>query len=178
MYVCANFLPNWTTLTFSVQTCPKMDIGLVIQKNYCQNKNQHPRYVCQFLVKMYDFEFFGPNLSKKDFRVGMGEKRCRNKNQHCRDTLCTNFQPNWITLTFLALICPKMDLGLDIQKTNFGIRIGIVKMSCVPIFRKNIQLWLFRPKFAEKWVLRLEFQNSKSGFRICTSKTPCVSILS
>ena len=52
----------------------------------------------------------------------------------------TNFQAKQTALTFLAQICPKMDLGLEIQKTNVGIRITIVKMPCVPIFRKNGQL--------------------------------------
>ena len=135
-------------------------------------------HVCQFLVKMNNFDFFSPDLSKKGFRVRNWEKQCRNKNQHHRDTLCTNFQPNWTTLTFLAQIWPKMDLGSIIQKTNVGIRISIVKMSRLPIFRKNGQLWLFRPKFSQKWVLELEFQKSKSRFGICTSKIPCVSIFS
>ena len=30
--MCANFQPNWTTLSFSVQICPKMDLGFEIQK--------------------------------------------------------------------------------------------------------------------------------------------------
>ena len=54
--------------------------------------------------------------------------------------VCANFQAKQTALTFLAQICPKMDLGLAIQKTNVGIRISIVKMACVPIFRKNKQL--------------------------------------
>ena len=44
MCVCANFQVKQTALTFSAQICPKMDLGLAIQKNYCRNKNQHPRY--------------------------------------------------------------------------------------------------------------------------------------
>ena len=92
--------------------------------------------------------------------------------------MCTNFQAKQTTLTFLAQICPKMDLGSEIQKTNVGIRISIVKMLCVPIFRKNGQLWLFRPKFAQKWILGSEFQKSKSGFGISTSNIPCVPIFS
>ena len=71
---------------------------------------------------------------------------------------CAKFQVKQTTLTFSVQISPKMDVGLAIQKTNVGIRIIIVKMPCVPIFRKN-KLWLFRPKFAQKWVLGSEFQN-------------------
>ena len=33
MCVCANFLAKQTALTFSAQICPKMDLGLVSQKN-------------------------------------------------------------------------------------------------------------------------------------------------
>ena len=57
-----------------------------------------------------------------------------------------------------------MDLGSEIQKANVGIRINIVKMPCVPIFRKNRQLWFFRPKFAQKWILGLEFRNGFWGW--------------
>ena len=53
------------------------------------------------------------------------------------------FPAKQTTLTFSVQICPAMDLGLEIQKTNVGIRISIVKMPCMPIFRKNQQLWLF-----------------------------------
>ena len=134
--------------------------------------------VCQFSGKTNSFDFFSPNLPKNGFRVGNSKNYCRNKNQHRRDTLCANFQPNWTTLTFLAQILPKMDLGSEIQKANVGIRISIAKMPCVPIFRKNRQLSFFWPKFVQKWILGSEFQKSKSGFRICTSKIPCVSVFS
>ena len=88
-----------------------------------------------------------------------------NKNQHRWDALCASFEPNWTTLTFLVQILPKMDLGSEIQKANVGIRISIVKMPCMPIFRKNRQFCFFQPKFAQKWTLGSEFQKSKSGFR-------------
>ena len=38
---------------------------------------------------------------------------------------------------FLGLTLPKMDLGLEIQKTNVGIRISILEIPCVPIFSKT-----------------------------------------
>ena len=59
-----------------------------------------------------------------------------------------------------------MDLGSEIQKTYVGIKTGIVKMSRMPIFRKNGQLWLFWPKFAQKRILGLDFQKSKSGITV------------
>ena len=59
------------------------------------------------------------------------------KNQHPRDTMCANFQAKQTTLTCLPQICPKIDLGLEIQKTYVGIRISIIEISCVPIFRQN-----------------------------------------
>ena len=49
-------------------------------------------------------------------------------------------------------------------------------MPWVPIFRKNEQLWLFRPNFAQKWALGSEFQKSKSGFRICILEILCAPI--
>ena len=51
-----------------------------------------------------------------------------------------SFQAKRQTLTFLAQICPKMDFGLEIQKTNVGIRIRIHEIPSVRIFRQNGQL--------------------------------------
>ena len=45
-----------------------------------------------------------------------------------------NFQSKVTTLKFLAQNFPKMDLGLEIEKINVGIKIKILKILCVPIF--------------------------------------------
>ena len=71
-----------------------------------------------------------------------------------------------------------MGLGFEIQKTNVGIRISILEIPCVSIFKKNEQVWLLWPKYAQKWILWSEFQKSKSGFRISNSKIPRVAIFS
>ena len=64
----------------------------------------------------------------------------RNKDQYTRDNLYANFGAKQTTLPFSAQICPKMNLGLEIEKTNVGIRISILNIPCVPIFRQNRQL--------------------------------------
>ena len=69
-------------------------------------------------------------------------------------------------MTFLAQIYPKTKLGFEIQKTNVGIRINIFEIPCLPISRQNRQLWVFGPKFVQKWILGQKFQKSKSGFGI------------
>ena len=60
-----------------------------------------------------------------------------------------------------------MELELEIQKTNVEIRISIVEIPWVPIFRQNRHFLLFRPKFAQKLILESEFQklspNSESA---------------
>ena len=48
---------------------------------------------------------------------------------------------------FVGLTRPKIDLGLEIQETNVGIRISILELLCVPICSQNEQLWIFRPNF-------------------------------
>ena len=88
--------------------------------------------------------------------------------------MCANFQWKWTTLNFSTQICPKIDLGLETEKANVGIRISIVEMLCVPIFRQNGHFWLFRSKFAQKWILGSGFQKSRSRFGISTSKIICV----
>ena len=131
-----------------------------------------------FLGKTNSFDFFRPNLPKSGSRVGNSENYFRNKNQHPRYTMCVDFQSKWKTLNFWAQICPKKDLGFKTEKNNVGIRINIVETHCLPIFSQAGQLWLVRPKFAQKWILGSEFQKSKSGFGINTSKIPCVPIFS
>ena len=69
-----------------------------------------------------------------------------------------------------------MDLGLEIQKTNVGIRMSILEIPCAPIFRQNEQLWLFWPKFAQKIDLGLEIQKTIVGVRISILEIPCVPI--
>ena len=94
--------------------------------------------------------------------------------------MCVNFQEKWTNLTFLAQICPKtcpkIGLWFEIQKTNVEIRISILEIPCVPIFRQNGQLYLFLPKFAYKSILGLEFQKINVGIRISILEMPCVSI--
>ena len=68
------------------------------------------------------------------------------------------FRKKLTILPFLAQICPKRHLGLGIEKTIAEIRISILKIPCVPIFKQNGQLWLYEPKFTQKWILWLEFQ--------------------
>ena len=92
--------------------------------------------------------------------------------------MCANFWAKRTTLTSLGQICPKIDLGLETQKTNVGIRINVLETSCAPIFRQNGQLWLFRSKFAQKLILGLEFQKSKWRFKISISRRLCVPIFS
>ena len=71
-----------------------------------------------------------------------------------------------------------MDFGSKFQKSKSGFGIIIREIPCVPIFRQNEQLWIFGPKFAQKWILGTEFQKSKSGFGINTSNIPCVPVFS
>ena len=56
-----------------------------------------------------------------------------------------------------------MDLGLEIQKTNVGVRIRILDrhMMCANFQAKRTTL-TFQHKFVQKWILCLEFQKSKS----------------
>ena len=85
--------------------------------------------MCQFSVKIDNFDFFHPILPKNGFRAN--------------------------------------------EKCNLGIRMKILEILCVSIFSQYEELWLFRPEFAQKWILGSEFQKSKSGFGISTSKMPC-----
>ena len=134
--------------------------------------------VCQLSAKLDNFEFFDPNLPKNGFRFWNSKNYYWKKNQKPWDNICTNFQVRQTTLTFLAQICPKRKSGFEIQKTNVGLRISILEILCVPIFRQNGQLWIFGLKFAQKWILGSKFQKSKSGFGINISNISCVPMFS
>ena len=76
--------------------------------------------------------------------------------------VCVKFQAKQAALTFPAQICPKVDLGLTIQKTFVGIKINILDMPYVPIFSQNEQLWSFRPKFVQNMILGWELRKVMS----------------
>ena len=51
--------------------------------------------------------------------------------------MCANFQAKQIALTFSAQILPKIDLGMEIQKDNVGIRISILVILYMSISGKT-----------------------------------------
>ena len=61
-------------------------------------------------------------------------------------------------------------------KANVEIRISILEILCVPIFRQNGQSWIFGPKFAQNWILGSKLQKSKSGFGISILEVLCAPI--
>ena len=76
--------------------------------------------------------------------------------------MCANFQGKQTAFTFSAQICLKMDLGLEIQKTNVGKRISILEILCMPIFRQNEQFCdFFDPNLP------------KNGFRVGNWENSC-----
>ena len=86
------------------------------------------------------------------------------RNLHPWDTMCTNFPANRKTLSFWARICPKMDFGLEFQKSASGFRISNLEILCEPFLKEREQLSIFGPKFAHNWIFGSKFQKSKSIF--------------
>ena len=67
-----------------------------------------------------------------------------------------------------------MNLGFKIQKTNLGIRIRILKIQSLPIFRQNGQILLSWPKFDQKWIFSsklrkqmLKQESASSRYHVC-----------
>ena len=69
--------------------------------------------------------------------------------------MCANFQAKQATLIFLAQFAQKMDLQLEIQETNVGIRISIFEIQYVQIFRQNGKLWFFMAQIFLKMNFRV-----------------------
>ena len=63
--MCANFQAKRTSLTFLTQICPKIDFGWNLKNLTADSRSAPPRdHVCQFSVKMNNFELFNLNLGK------------------------------------------------------------------------------------------------------------------
>ena len=73
--------------------------------------------------------------------------------------MCANFQPKRTTLNFVAQMSPKIDFGLEIQKTSFGIRISILEKLCVPIFNFDF----FGPNLPKNGFWGQNFENLCPG---------------
>ena len=67
-----------------------------------------------------------------------------------------------------------MDSGFKIPKTNLGIRIRILKIPSVPIFRENKQMLLFCPKFGQKWIYQFKIKKTNVEIRINILEIPCM----
>ena len=116
--------------TFSTQICLKNGFRFGISKN----KNQYLTY--------FDLKFEKTNV---EIRISISETLCVFVCVYVcvcvrvHECVCVsfNFQSKQKTLTFPRQICPKMDLRLEIEKTDIGIRISILKIHCMLIFSKN-----------------------------------------
>ena len=69
-----------------------------------------------------------------------------------------------------------MDLGFEIQKTNVGIRIHILEIPCVPIFRQKRTTLIFLAQICPKMDFGLEIQKTNVGIRISILEIPFVPI--
>ena len=85
--------------------------------------------------------------------------------------MCSNFQAKQTAFTFSVQICTKMDLGLEIQKTNVEIRISIPDILCMPI-----SPLIFLAQICPKMDLGLEIEKPNFGIRISILEIPCVPI--
>ena len=90
--VCASFQAKQTALTFSAQICPKMDLDWQFKKLLSEEESASSIYhipfsIYQFLVKMNNFEYFGPNLSIKDLGLKTEESNVGTK-INIVETLC------------------------------------------------------------------------------------------
>ena len=139
-------------------------------------------HIYQFSGKMDNFKFLGPNLPRNRF-WGWKFKNLRQGSESASLRYYVHqFSDKTYRSEFLGQICPKQKwiLGSKFQKSKTGFGISILRHYCAPIFRQNRQLWIFEPKFAQKWILGLgsKFEKSKPGFEINASKILTVPIFS
>ena len=126
--LCTSFQAKWRIQVFWLKFAQKMDLGLEFQKTNLR-------------IRISILKIFVWNLRKL-----ISRKESTSSRYCVCMCVCASFQAKQTVLTFSAQIYPKVDLGLAIV----GMRISILDISCVPIFRQNEKLWIFRPKFAQK----------------------------
>ena len=70
--MCASCQLKRTTFTFLAQICLKRKLGFGIHKTNVGIRISilEISYVCQLSVNTVNFDFFDPNLPKKEFKVG------------------------------------------------------------------------------------------------------------
>ena len=93
--------------------------------------------------------------------------------------LCANFQAKRTTLYFSNQICPEMELGLEIQKANIWMKVNVLEILCVPIFRQKGHFLLFLAQIFPKIGFGVRISKAvppRFRIRFRTSKIPCVPI--
>ena len=130
-------------------------------------------HVYQFLDKTNNFDFLGPNFSKNWFW-----------RQNFKNLSLDSESASLIYYVYQFL--NKTDnfeyLGPNFPKTGFwgkNFKVWIRNQhpwdTMWTSFQKG-QLWIFRPKFSQKWSLGSKFQKSKSGFVVSILEILCIPI--
>ena len=123
-----------------------------------EQKSASLRYhVYQFLNKMDNFEFLGPNLPKNGFCVQNFKNLILDSESGSLRYYVTNFQTKQTALNFGHKFAQKWILGSEFQKSKSGFGINTSSIPCVPIFSQTGQLLIFWPKFGEIAQLRAIF---------------------
>ena len=105
----------------------------IIDKSKKQNQSTKECWIIGIIVAIKIFLIKKDLLQPKSF---LSKKFCFNQNFETRSRLRKDFYIMGHQFK-MAQICPKRKLGFEIQKTNVGIRISILQIPCVPIFRQN-----------------------------------------
>ena len=115
---CAKFQAKQTTFTFSVQICPKMDLGLAIQKTNIGIRRCH---AYKFSGKMNNFNFFDENLPKKGFWGRNFKIVSPDSESPSLKYYAHQFSGKTINFEFWIQICSKMAFGVGITKIEIWI---------------------------------------------------------
>ena len=79
--------------------------------------------------------------------------------------MSANFWAKPTTLTFLAQISPKVDLGLEIQKTNIGIKLASLRYHDCQFSGKTNNFDFFDPNLPKNGLWGQNIKNLCAGSR-------------
>ena len=128
---------------------------------------------------MDNFEFLGLNLPKNGFWGRYFKNLSLDLESVSLRYYLYQFSDKTDNFDFLGPNLPRNGFwGRNFKNLSLDLESASVRYFVHQFFRQNGKLWIFGSEFSLKWILGTEFQKSKSGFGINTSKILEVPILS
>ena len=155
----ANFQSKWTTLNFSVEISPKLELRFKIQKNNVATRIRNLEMTCvPFFTRNKQLWLFWSKFAQKWILRSELQKFKSGFGINILGILCApSFRQNGQLWYFGSNFAREWILGSEFQKSKSGFGINTSNIPCALIFSQNGQPLIFWSKFEEIAPLRAIF---------------------